>query len=48
MVREAAVERNTGETQIKVKLTVDAVLNKQKQVIDVHTGIGFLDHVGVM
>lgn len=46
MVRSAQVERNTGETQIKVNLTIDAVFNKQKQVIDVHTGIGFLDHVG--
>ncbi|EIM23104.1 IGPD-domain-containing protein [Wallemia mellicola CBS 633.66] len=45
MVRSAQVERNTGETQIKVNLTIDAVFNKQKQVIDVHTGIGFLDHM---
>ncbi|TIB70981.1 hypothetical protein E3Q24_02617 [Wallemia mellicola] len=45
MVRSAQVERNTGETQIKVNLTIDAVFNKQKQVVDVHTGIGFLDHM---
>lgn len=45
VMRKASVERNTGETQISVKLAIDTVMNKQKQVIDVHTGIGFLDHV---
>ncbi|EOR04678.1 Imidazoleglycerol-phosphate dehydratase [Wallemia ichthyophaga EXF-994] len=44
-MRQASVERNTGETQISVKLAIDTVMNKQKQVIDVHTGIGFLDHM---
>ncbi|TIB42324.1 hypothetical protein E3P86_00428 [Wallemia ichthyophaga] len=45
VMRQASVERNTGETQISVKLAIDTVMNKQKQVIDVHTGIGFLDHM---
>ena len=45
MTRSAQIERNTGETKISINLTIDSVFNNEKQVIDVHTGIGFLDHM---
>ncbi|KAL7421592.1 imidazoleglycerol-phosphate dehydratase [Cryptotrichosporon argae] len=42
--RTATVERTTSETQITCTLGLD-VAPGAKQVIDVHTGIGFLDHM---
>ena len=39
-MRQAAIERNTKETQIKLELTVDG-----RGKADVNTGIGFLDHM---
>lgn len=40
MAREASVERNTKETEIKLKLTVDG-----SGYTDIETGIGFFDHM---
>ena len=39
-MREASVERNTKETEIKVKVRLDGA-----GVYRVQTGIGFLDHM---
>ena len=39
-MREAVIERNTKETQIQVKVVLDG-----KGVADIHTGIGFFDHM---
>lgn len=39
-MRTAEVERNTNETQIKVKLSLDG-----KGAYDIRTGVGFLDHM---
>jgi imidazoleglycerol-phosphate dehydratase len=39
-MRQATIERHTGETQISLTLTVDGGGNA-----DIHTGIGFLDHM---
>jgi imidazoleglycerol-phosphate dehydratase len=39
-LRQASVERKTGETQISVTFNVDGTGRA-----DVHTGIGFLDHM---
>ncbi|MFH1805759.1 MAG: imidazoleglycerol-phosphate dehydratase HisB [Pseudomonadota bacterium] len=39
-MRKARVERNTNETQITVELDLDGT-----GIYDVHTGIGFLDHM---
>lgn len=44
MVRQASVERKTGETNIAVTLNLD-VAPGEKQAISVSTGVGFLDHV---
>lgn len=38
--RSAQIERNTGETQITLALTIDG-----KGKADIQTGIGFLDHM---
>jgi len=43
--RTATVERNTSETSISCTIDLDHVPGVTKQTIDVHTGIGFLDHV---
>ncbi len=40
MAREASVERNTKETEIKLKLTADG-----SGYTDIETGIGFFDHM---
>ena len=39
-MREASIERNTKETQIKVSINIDG-----KGKADISTGIGFLDHM---
>jgi len=39
-MREASIERNTKETQIKVSVNIDG-----KGKADISTGIGFLDHM---
>ena len=39
-MREAVIERNTKETQIQVKVILDG-----KGVAEIHTGIGFFDHM---
>ncbi len=39
-MRQATVERRTGETQIQLTLTIDGTGKAE-----VHTGIGFLDHM---
>lgn len=39
-MREAVIERNTKETQIQVKVILDG-----KGTADIHTGIGFFDHM---
>jgi hypothetical protein len=46
--RTATVERKTSETQITCTLALDNQPGVNAQEIDVHTGIGFLDHVGVV
>lgn len=46
MVRQASVERKTGETNIAVTLNLD-VAPGEKQAINVSTGVGFLDHVSI-
>lgn len=44
--RKATVVRSTGETKIEVDLSLDCAPGSGvAQVIDVKTGIGFLDHV---
>lgn len=46
MHRRASVSRKTSETEIEVDLCLDhAFSENEKQVIEVSTGIGFLDHV---
>ena len=46
MRRQASVSRKTSETEIEVDLCLDhAFSESEKQVIEVSTGIGFLDHV---
>lgn len=40
MIRTAEVERNTKETQIKIKLDIDG-----EGKSDINTGIGFFDHM---
>ncbi|CAE6516851.1 unnamed protein product [Rhizoctonia solani] len=43
--RTATVSRKTSETEIEITLTLDCNPGLTKQVIDVSTGIGFLDHM---
>ncbi|KAG8715192.1 imidazoleglycerol-phosphate dehydratase [Ceratobasidium sp. 423] len=43
--RTATISRKTSETDIEVTLTLDCNPGLTKQVIDVGTGIGFLDHM---
>ena len=43
--RTATVSRDTSETQITCTIDLDYVPGSGPQVIDVSTGIGFLDHV---
>jgi imidazoleglycerol phosphate dehydratase HisB len=45
--RTATVERTTSETQITCSIDLDHVPGVTKQVIEVNTGIGFLDHVSI-
>ena len=40
MTREASVERNTKETEIKLKLVLDGT-----GYSDIETGVGFFDHI---
>src|SRR5699024_9324902 len=40
MAREASVERNTKETEIKLKLVLDGI-----GYSDIETGVGFFDHM---
>ena len=40
MAREASVERNTKETEIKLKLVLDGT-----GYSDIETGVGFFDHM---
>ncbi|TYJ59022.1 imidazoleglycerol-phosphate dehydratase [Cryptococcus floricola] len=43
--RTATVSRNTSETSITCTIDLDHVPGVTKQVIEVSTGIGFLDHM---
>jgi len=46
MHRQATVSRKTSETEVVVDICLDhAFSESEKQLIDVSTGIGFLDHV---
>jgi imidazoleglycerol-phosphate dehydratase len=45
MQRTATVERKTSETEISCTIDLDYVPGSGPQVIEVNTGIGFLDHV---
>ncbi|KAF9052688.1 IGPD-domain-containing protein [Panaeolus papilionaceus] len=45
MSRQASVSRKTSETEVEVSIDLDALANSQTQVINVSTGIGFLDHM---
>jgi imidazoleglycerol phosphate dehydratase HisB len=42
--RTATLERKTNETDIKITINLD---DKMDQKINIDTGIGFLDHVGL-
>jgi imidazoleglycerol-phosphate dehydratase len=42
MNRTAKLHRKTGETDVNVTVTLDQL---DRQTIDIHTGIGFLDHM---
>src|SRR6267142_1322121 len=45
-VRTATISRKTNETEIEVYINLDCQPGSaSQQVIDVSTGIGFLDHV---
>lgn len=44
-LRTATVSRKTSETEIEVTIELDCNPGLKKQVIDVSTGIGFLDHM---
>jgi len=47
--RVATVSRKTNETEIHVDLNLDATPGSGiTQVIEINTGIGFLDHVGLI
>jgi imidazoleglycerol-phosphate dehydratase len=44
--RTATISRKTNETQIDVSINLDCTPGSQSaQVIEISTGIGFLDHV---
>ena len=44
--RQATISRKTNETEIEVYIDLDCTPGSNvKQVIEVSTGIGFLDHV---
>lgn len=44
--RKASVSRKTNETQIEVHIDLDCAPGSgMQQVIDISTGIGFLDHM---
>ncbi|KAG9118904.1 imidazoleglycerol-phosphate dehydratase [Ceratobasidium sp. 392] len=43
-LRSATVSRKTSETEIDVKIELDCNPGLKKQLIEVSTGIGFLDH----
>ncbi|CUA68159.1 imidazoleglycerol-phosphate dehydratase [Rhizoctonia solani] len=43
--RTASISRKTSETDIQVTLTLDCNPGLSKQLIEVSTGIGFLDHM---
>jgi imidazoleglycerol-phosphate dehydratase len=44
--RTATISRKTNETQIEVSINLDCTPGSQNaQVIEISTGIGFLDHV---
>ncbi|PPR08110.1 hypothetical protein CVT24_010571 [Panaeolus cyanescens] len=46
MSRQASISRKTSETEIEVSINLDAASDPQiNQVINVSTGIGFLDHM---
>jgi imidazoleglycerol-phosphate dehydratase len=46
MSRQASISRKTNETEIDVFIDLDCAPGANvKQVIEVSTGIGFLDHV---
>lgn len=48
MARQASVSRKTSETEIEVFIDLDCAPGSNvKQTIEVSTGIGFLDHVGL-
>lgn len=44
-VRSASIQRKTNETNIQCSLALDVHPTSAPQVINVKTGIGFLDHV---
>jgi imidazoleglycerol phosphate dehydratase HisB len=43
--RTATFSRKTNETEIDVVINLDSQLVGSQQVIEISTGIGFLDHV---
>ncbi|KAJ1878134.1 imidazoleglycerol-phosphate dehydratase, partial [Coemansia sp. RSA 486] len=43
--RSAVVTRKTNETDIKISLQIGSLESASEQVIDINTGIGFLDHM---
>jgi imidazoleglycerol-phosphate dehydratase len=44
--RQAQIHRKTSETEIEVSIDLDCPSGPNvKQIIDISTGIGFLDHV---
>lgn len=45
-IRTASVSRKTGETDIQCTITLDHAPDA-KQVIEINTGIGFLNHVSL-
>lgn len=46
--RTATVERKTSETEISCTINLDHDPAVGKQVIEVSTGLGFLDHVSLL
>lgn len=47
-IRQASVTRKTKETDIQVSIDLDCAPGSGKaQNIEISTGIGFLDHVGI-